>query len=103
MKDALHTPHTHVPHIEGHFESTETVRDIVIGLSDGLTVPFALAAGLTLTLAANARADNLTGYKIQSIVKLGDTVAGLKIRANGDFEFGTFNDNGQIALVGQLS
>src|SRR6202041_1624864 len=35
------------PHIEAHFESTETVRDIVIGLSDGLTVPFALAAGLS--------------------------------------------------------
>jgi len=36
-----------VPHEESHFESTETVRDIVIGLSDGLTVPFALAAGLS--------------------------------------------------------
>jgi len=35
------------PHIEGHFRSTETVRDVVIGLSDGLTVPFALAAGLS--------------------------------------------------------
>src|SRR6201989_2411157 len=35
------------PHIEGHFESSATVRDIVIGLSDGLTVPFALAAGLS--------------------------------------------------------
>ena len=34
-------------HSEHHFESTETVRDIVIGLSDGLTVPFALAAGLS--------------------------------------------------------
>src|SRR5579859_1455393 len=35
------------PHVEGHFESSETVRDVVIGLSDGLTVPFALAAGLS--------------------------------------------------------
>ncbi|HET6385613.1 MAG TPA: VIT1/CCC1 transporter family protein [Armatimonadota bacterium] len=35
------------PHVEKHFTSTETVRDIVIGMSDGLTVPFALAAGLT--------------------------------------------------------
>lgn len=35
------------PHVEGHFQSTETVRDVVIGLSDGLTVPFALAAGLS--------------------------------------------------------
>ena len=30
------------PHIERHFTATETVRDIVIGMSDGLTVPFAL-------------------------------------------------------------
>jgi len=35
------------PHIERHFTSSEMVRDIVIGMSDGLTVPFALAAGLT--------------------------------------------------------
>jgi len=35
------------PHTENHFTSTETVRDIVIGMSDGLTVPFALAAGLS--------------------------------------------------------
>jgi VIT1/CCC1 family predicted Fe2+/Mn2+ transporter len=36
-----------IPHIERHFAATETVRDIVIGMSDGLTVPFALAAGLS--------------------------------------------------------
>jgi VIT1/CCC1 family predicted Fe2+/Mn2+ transporter len=35
------------PHVERHFTAGETVRDIVIGMSDGLTVPFALAAGLT--------------------------------------------------------
>ena len=35
------------PHRERHFTSSEVVRDIVIGMSDGLTVPFALAAGLT--------------------------------------------------------
>jgi hypothetical protein len=35
------------PHIERHFTATETVRDVVIGMSDGLTVPFALAAGLS--------------------------------------------------------
>ena len=34
-------------HIERHFRGSETVRDIVIGMSDGLTVPFALAAGLS--------------------------------------------------------
>jgi VIT1/CCC1 family predicted Fe2+/Mn2+ transporter len=35
------------PHIERHFTSSEAVRDIVIGMADGLTVPFALAAGLS--------------------------------------------------------
>ncbi len=40
-------------HSEHHFESSETVRDIVIGMADGLTVPFALAAGLTGAVAAS--------------------------------------------------
>jgi len=35
------------PHIERHFTAGEVVRDVVIGMSDGLTVPFALAAGLS--------------------------------------------------------
>lgn len=34
-------------HIERHFTGGATVRDVVIGMSDGLTVPFALAAGLS--------------------------------------------------------
>ncbi len=34
-------------HVERHFTAGDVVRDIVIGMSDGLTVPFALAAGLT--------------------------------------------------------
>ena len=41
------------PHIEHHFTSSETVRDVVIGMSDGLTVPFALAAGLTGAVTAS--------------------------------------------------
>ena len=35
------------PHIERHFTASESVRDVVIGMADGLTVPFALAAGLS--------------------------------------------------------
>ena len=35
------------PHVEQHFTGGLVVRDTVIGLADGLTVPFALAAGLT--------------------------------------------------------
>jgi VIT1/CCC1 family predicted Fe2+/Mn2+ transporter len=39
------------PHIEKHFTSSETVRDAVIGMADGLTVPFALAAGLSAAVS----------------------------------------------------
>ena len=41
------------PHTEQHFTGRESVRDVVIGMSDGLTVPFALAAGLTGAIAAS--------------------------------------------------
>src|SRR5215211_4420922 len=37
---------THLHH-EEHLGSSDFIRDIVIGMSDGLTVPFALAAGLS--------------------------------------------------------
>lgn len=40
------------PHIERHFTASESVRDVVIGMSDGLTVPFALAAGLSGAVAS---------------------------------------------------
>jgi vacuolar iron transporter family protein len=41
------------PHIEKHFTASESVRDVVIGMADGLTTPFALAAGLSGAAAAN--------------------------------------------------
>ncbi len=40
------------PHVEEHFTASAVVRDVVIGMSDGLTVPFALAAGLSGAVAA---------------------------------------------------
>src|SRR5450432_4156108 len=66
--------HTH--HIERHFGGSLIVRDVVLGMSDGLTVPFALAAGLSgavsdasvilvagvAELAAGAIAMGLGGY-----------------------------------------
>jgi VIT1/CCC1 family predicted Fe2+/Mn2+ transporter len=65
------------PHLERHFTATETVRDVVIGMADGLTVPFALAAGLAgavdstslivtaglAEIAAGAIAMGLGGYQ----------------------------------------
>ncbi len=39
-------------HIEEHFEAPDFIRDVVIGMADGLTVPFALAAGLSGAVSA---------------------------------------------------
>lgn len=55
------------PHTEKHFESSDVVRDIVIGMSDGLTVPFALAAGLTGAVDAS---------KVIVVAGLAEIVAG---------------------------
>jgi vacuolar iron transporter family protein len=40
-------------HIERHFTGSESVRDVVIGMADGLTVPFALAAGLSAAVTSS--------------------------------------------------
>jgi VIT1/CCC1 family predicted Fe2+/Mn2+ transporter len=42
------------PHLEKHFSASALVRDIVIGMADGLTVPFALAAGLSGAVSSTA-------------------------------------------------
>ena len=47
------------PHVEKHFMATATVRDVVIGMADGLTVPFALAAGISGAMAATANVTTL--------------------------------------------
>ena len=49
----MSTPNLREIHTEQHFTASKTVRDIVIGMSDGLTVPFALAAGLSGALTAS--------------------------------------------------
>ena len=43
--------HLHHDHVESHLKSSQALTDIVIGMSDGLTVPFALAAGLSGAVA----------------------------------------------------
>jgi vacuolar iron transporter family protein len=47
MDTHLHHDINPHPHQEKHFESSDLLSDVVIGMSDGLTVPFALAAGLS--------------------------------------------------------
>lgn len=43
-----------IEHVEKHFTAGETVRDVVIGMADGLTVPFALAAGLSAAVSSTS-------------------------------------------------
>src|SRR5262245_54711693 len=50
----IQVPMPTAPHIERHFLSSAIVRDIVIGMADGLTVPFALAAGLSGAVSSAA-------------------------------------------------
>lgn len=47
------TGHTHSVHHEQHLTSSDFISDIVIGMADGLTVPFALAAGLSGAVASS--------------------------------------------------
>ncbi len=46
----MNTSHAHAEH---HLRSSAFIQDVVIGMSDGLTVPFALAAGLSSAVADN--------------------------------------------------
>ena len=41
-------------HTEKHLKSSDFITDVVIGMSDGLTVPFALAAGISSAVSNNA-------------------------------------------------
>lgn len=60
-----------IAHVEKHFTATAFVRDIVIGMADGLTVPFALAAGITGAIAATGG-----GARIVVTAGLAEIVAG---------------------------
>jgi len=72
------------PHMERHFTGSETVRDIVIGMADGLTVPFALAAGLS---AAVTRTDLVVTAGLAEVAA-GSIAMGLGgyLAARGDLE-----------------
>jgi VIT1/CCC1 family predicted Fe2+/Mn2+ transporter len=50
----MHDHSAAAAHQERHFEQSDLVRDVVIGMADGLTVPFALAAGLSGAVDSNA-------------------------------------------------
>ena len=71
-------------HTERHFTASETVRDIVIGMSDGLTVPFALAAGLS----GAAKSTNIVVTAGLAEIAAGSIAMGLGgyLAARTDFE-----------------
>src|SRR5256885_2139109 len=61
----------HPIHSERHFTGNQIVRDLVLGMADGLTVPFALAAGLTDPRRALRRAVTIGGgYAVGGLIPL---------------------------------
>ena len=90
--------HTHAEH---HFAQSELVRDIVIGMSDGLTVPFALAAGLS-GVAAGTHLVVLAGL---AEIAAGATAMGLGgyLAARGDAEhYGSERRREELEVVTRL-
>jgi VIT1/CCC1 family predicted Fe2+/Mn2+ transporter len=81
-----HQPHDH--HTEAHFTSSDTIRDIVIGLSDGLTVPFALAAGLAGAVSTLANSSRLVVTAGLAEIAAGSIAMGLGgyLASRGDTE-----------------
>lgn len=71
-------------HVESHFSAGPMLRDIIIGMSDGLTVPFALAAGLTGAVTTS----NIIVTAGLAEVAAGAIAMGLGgyLAAKGDFE-----------------
>jgi len=79
-----HHNHDHHHHVEEHFSAGNTVRDIVIGMADGLTVPFALAAGISGAIAQS----NLVVLAGMAEIAAGSIAMGLGgyLAARGDAE-----------------
>jgi VIT1/CCC1 family predicted Fe2+/Mn2+ transporter len=75
-------------HHERHFNSSEAIRDIVIGLSDGLTVPFALAAGLAGAVTNIANPSHLVVTAGLAEIAAGSIAMGLGgyLASRGDTE-----------------
>ncbi len=92
--------HTH-PHAEHHFSQSDLVRDIVIGMSDGLTVPFALAAGIS----GVAQGTHLVVLAGLAEIAAGATAMGLGgyLAARGDAEhYGSERRREELEVVTRL-
>jgi len=73
--------HLHHSHTEHHMQSSDILRDIVIGMSDGLTVPFALAAGLSGAVQntnLSIKVYDIIGNEVATIFE-GNEAAGMSV------------------------
>lgn len=77
MTESTHPDPLSHPHSERHFRSSATVRDIVIGVADGLTVPFALAAGISGAAAGLPQGNHLVVIAGLAEIAAGSIAMGL--------------------------
>src|SRR5713101_6270989 len=92
------------PHVEKHFTSTATVRDVVIGMADGLTVPFALAAGISGAVAASSNATALVVTAGFAEIAAGSIAMGLGgyLAARTDIEHYTSEREREVREIVEL-
>jgi vacuolar iron transporter family protein len=92
------------PHVEHHFTAPESVRDVVIGMSDGLTVPFALAAGISGAIASNPHASTLVVTAGLAEIAAGSIAMGLGgyLAAKTDLEHYTSEREREVREIVEL-
>lgn len=92
------------PHTEDHFTAPESVRDVVIGMADGLTVPFALAAGISGAIAANPHASTLVVTAGFAEIAAGSIAMGLGgyLAAKTDLEHYTSEREREVREIVEL-
>jgi vacuolar iron transporter family protein len=92
------------PHVEHHFTAPEAVRDVVIGMSDGLTVPFALAAGISGAIATNPHASTLVVTAGLAEIAAGSIAMGLGgyLAAKTDLEHYTSEREREVREIVEL-
>jgi len=92
------------PHVETHFMATAAVRDIVIGMADGLTVPFALAAGISGAVAASPNATGIVVTAGLAEIAAGSIAMGLGgyLAAKTDFEHYTSERQREVRETAEI-
>src|SRR5215469_6441434 len=93
------------PHVEHHFTAPESVRDVVIGMSDGLTVPFALAAGISGAIASSPHASTLVVTAGLAEIAAGSIAMGLGgyLAAKTDLEHYTSEREREVREIEEVA